>query len=148
MKTYNIFYLFIILILGIYACGDDGGPTGPTIPTDTTTVETEDSVTIDIVTQDWQVDETTADTTQLNSQNVQVSFTEGMEYTLIIPGFSGVETTGNWSFNDDKTAIILDDGNIKVTATIVSISETNMVLEFEYDNFKGNSVTYRITLNT
>lgn len=144
MKINNILYLSLILLLfGICACDNDDEPDDPTTPT-----PTEDSVTVDIVTQNWQVDETTADSTTISPQNVQFSLTEGMEYTLLIPGLNTFGTTGTWIFNSNKTAIILDDGNIEVTAKIISIDENQMVLEFEYDNFKGQSVTYRITLDS
>lgn len=132
MKTSKILYLFIFLFLGICACEDDEP----------------EPTTREIVTQPWTVSNLTVDGTANNATNADVEFTEGGQYTLRIPDFRGLANTGSWTLSNDEKTIILDDGNTEVMATIESISENSMVLEFDYEYFKGNTVTYRITLNS
>jgi hypothetical protein len=133
-------WLLLIFFALLAACDEEE----PVTNNNTTALDT----TAVVSTTSWNVDEVTAGNDALDAQNAQVNFEPGGEYTLLIPGYSGLETTGDWSFSDDKKAIILDDGTIEVSATIVSISEQAMVIEFEYDNYKGDPITYRITLSS
>lgn len=141
MKNIKILWhpWLLLMFFALMAACDEDEPVTDNDPTDLDT-------TAVVSTSSWNVDEVTAGSDALDAQNAQVNFDPGGEYTLIIPGYSGLETTGDWSFSDDKQAIILDDGTIEVSATIVSITEQAMVLEFEYDNYKGDPITYRIEL--
>ncbi|MFP4091656.1 MAG: hypothetical protein ACLFT3_15220 [Cyclobacteriaceae bacterium] len=140
MKTFikfqQLISLLLLLIVAV-ACEEEGGDDpGPEPEPDRR----------EIVTQSWGVDDVVADGASQGAQNVQVNFTEGGQYTLRIPGLEGLGNSGTWEFNSDESAIILDDGSLEVIAEIVSISEEQMVLRFDFENYKGNITTYRITL--
>ncbi|MEK6479393.1 hypothetical protein WJR50_17755 [Catalinimonas sp. 4WD22] len=135
MKAYKTLYLFIFLLLGVYAC-----PPPPDPPQGPTTRE--------LIVLPRTISSITTNGTAVSTTNAQVEFTVGGQYTLRIPDFSGLANTGSWTLSSDEKTIILEDGSTEVMATIVSISETSMVLEFSYEYFKGNTVTYRITLNS
>lgn len=131
IKKFQHLLLMLLLLLVIAACEEEPGPSRE-----------------EIVTQEWNVDDVVENGSSQGSQNTSADFTLSRQYTLIIPGLEGLGNSGSWEFNSDQSAIILDDGSLEVIAEIVDISEDRLVLEFDFENYKGDITTYRITLTS
>jgi len=131
--------LLLVLLIVLSACEDDS--------TDPNDDDEDDDVPVSItLVQNWNVGSLTEGGSSGDAQNTTVQFNESGTYTIIIPGFEGLGTTGIWTLVNDGENIVLDDGSNQITADIVSINENQMVLEFDFENFKGETTTYRITL--
>jgi hypothetical protein len=97
----------------------------------------------------WRVDQVTAtqNSQSENVQNVQVTFSSGGQYTLLIPGISDFGSDGTWTVNDQGTQITFNDGNQElVVQSTIEEDGSSMILTFQWSNFKAQAVSYRIEL--
>jgi len=97
----------------------------------------------EIVTQDWRV---TAISLSGNSQSItgqKVVFHSSGNYIIQV-NYMEVPETGVWTLDNSETRIILNSGDDVIT--ILDVSETQMELLYEQQNYKSEVVTFRITL--
>ena len=127
-------YYWPLLVLLLTACGDDEGGGSETPPCQ------------DKITQTWKVIEYTVGGQPQSTQNAEVAFT-ATEYTLRLAGVKEFGTSGSWKTNENCTEITLtdSDGNQLEMRTDLSV-DNQMILTFEYGNFKEQSIMYRIVL--
>ena len=137
----NEIWFIICIVLVMFAC-DEGDDPPPENETDWFEV---------VSSANWRVDQATATQSSQseNVQNVQVDFSSGGQYTLLIPGISDFESSGAWTINEEGTRVIFNDGSQEIMAqSTIEADGSRMVLTFEWSNFKAQTVTYRIVLTS
>lgn len=101
--------------------------------------------TTTVVANDWSITELQQDgDAQTVGDQDNIAFQSNGDYILVIPEMSFFPASGTWELSDDQKTIIINDGDYELE--IISISDNEMVLELNYENFKADSITYRITL--
>ncbi len=135
MKKTTIFLLTILLLWVTYACKKE-----------TVTPETPDETdTTTLLTATWRITGLTENGSPVDVTD-QDAFTLSANgnYTATIPELSFFPTSGKWALSNDSKQLILNGGD--QVLSIITLNETDLVLEYMYENLKEQDVKYKITM--
>jgi len=96
--------------------------------------------TEELLASDWQLLAVTVNGVSQPTADYRLDFVGGGNYTVQAPGMD-IPNSGTWALNDTETAILLNGGAASIS--IVTVSETELVLTFTQENYKSEQVTFR-----
>lgn len=131
MKTYNItLYIGLVLMIFWFGCGEGEEPD---------VILTKK----DLLIQSWQLSKFTANGTEQPIAGYSIRFNDNNSYSVSGPLF-GIPSSGTWSFNSEENRVLLNGGSFFFF--IDTLTETNMVLRLEQENYKSGVVSFRFEL--
>lgn len=128
----SIWHIFLVIFLiGVgFSCKDD--PTPNTPPTKS-----------EMLVQNWRITSVTINGQVSNSYQYSIKFEQNNNFVFTTPGIVGLPQNGTWSLNPSGTALLLN-GSIELT--IRSLTQTNFILEYNYENHKEGNVVVLFTM--
>lgn len=136
----KIFALWFSLTVLLAACKDDNGGTTPTPDDD----DPGNPTLTEMLAGSWNIIALEIDGISRNiSSQDQAEFADDGTYTLTLPELDFFPNEGSWEIDEPDFTLAIIDTDYEFD--IDTLTASDMVLILEYDNFKAESIIYRLT---